>query len=1086
MHIGSDFFRGPVNALSMLHHRVLIFPLAFAIAMSAGATIYYVSPTGNDSNNGTSQSTPWQTINRVNTSTFSMLPGDQVLFQRGGTYRGRLQAGSSGNTTQPVTFGAYGTGAAPIISGSQLVTGWSVHSGSIYKATVSSPVKYLYIGGVRQNVARYPNSGWLFNDLATVNTLQDGALTQGAGYFTGAQAVVRNANWSYEVLTITNFTGTTLSFTPNIQSLGTGAWGYFLQNKLNLLDQAGEWFYDATTSQLYLWAPGGVNPATLTVEVAVTNYGFEMLPNRHHVTVDGLAFQHQILNSFEGSVSDHIIVRNCTFSETYRAFATNCSYNTYEFNTISNTYGTSMVLVDQYAMVKDNVFTNIGMVPGLGESWWGYMGMRVLGPGCIVRNNRLDNIGYIAISFQNSVTVEKNYITNATAMLNDGGGISFDNCDGAIVRDNTVVNTQGSLTTSAANMVDTYHLMGHGIYFGNTSIKNTLVQNNTVVNSSGAGIHVDHTMVSTGNQVKDNVLFNNKIQLTLSDFSNSVGTGATAPYYMATYNNVVSGNILHCLTKDQLCMKLINVWGATPTDFGTFSNNKYYNPYNELSIFYYNQFAGVLEYYNLERWQAERGEDLTGSSRFTEQQRDAYAVTSVLSSNLVVNGTFNTSVTGWTGWPTNAQVSLVGGQLDGNCLYANLPNNSVYNTFTMRNPDAFAIQSGQWYRMKFSLKSDVHGVLDIGVKPNSQILTLLMAGQRTYPFGPLRREVEYIFQDNGYTENAYVQFRNDYTDPRYWLDNVVVERVAVSPVDPATENVVFYNTAASPQSFTLPAGCWQEVGGALTSGSITVDAYRARTFYKSTATTCSGGGGTANNAGVKVFLAGALNWGTGIMRDDLRAAGLIPNAEPYSALGLTLQNAGATISTAVSSMTGNSAMVDWVVVELRNSDAGYSVAERRAAIVLRDGTVVAPDGSTLITFTTTTAGKYVAVRHRNHLGCMSASPLAANGATVDFTSLGTALYGTGATTNDATRRALWPGNSMFDGAVKYTGTSNDRDPILSAIGGVVPTNSAGGYLGTDVNMDAWTVYTGAGNDRDFLLTTIGGVVPTATRVEQLP
>ena len=64
--------------------RLSLATVTLLLSTLAQATIYYVSPTGNDNNNGTSQSTPWRTIDRVNQSTYSIQPGDQVLFQRGG------------------------------------------------------------------------------------------------------------------------------------------------------------------------------------------------------------------------------------------------------------------------------------------------------------------------------------------------------------------------------------------------------------------------------------------------------------------------------------------------------------------------------------------------------------------------------------------------------------------------------------------------------------------------------------------------------------------------------------------------------------------------------------------------------------------------------------------------------------------------------------------------------------------------------------------------------------------------------------------------------------------------------------------
>jgi hypothetical protein len=70
--------------------------------------------------------------------------------------------------------------------------------------------------------------------------------------------------------------------------------------------------------------------------------------------------------------------------------------------------------------------------------------------------------------------------------------------------------------------------------------------------------------------------------------------------------------------------------------------------------------------------------------------------------------------------------------------------------------------------------------------------------------------------------------------------------------------------------------------------------------------------------------------------------------------------------------------------------------------------------------------------------------------------------------------------------LSYTGSGNDRDPILVRIGGIVPTNAVTGYHPEDINLDGSVRYTGSANDRDIILQNIGGVVPTNTRLEQLP
>ena len=99
----------------------------------------------------------------------------------------------------------------------------------------------------------------------------------------------------------------------------------------------------------------------------------------------------------------------------------------------------------------------------------------------------------------------------------------------------------------------------------------------------------------------------------------------------------------------------------------------------------------------------------------------------------------------------------------------------------------------------------------------------------------------------------------------------------------------------------------------------------------------------------------------------------------------------------------------------------------------------------------------------------------------------TATFGTNAQANVNGTMVLWPGDITRDGVVRYTGTGNDRDPVLQAIGGSTPTNVVNTVYSTlDVNLDGAVRYTGSANDRDFILTTVGGTVPTAVRTQQLP
>ncbi|MBL0035117.1 MAG: hypothetical protein IPP26_04965 [Flavobacteriales bacterium] len=230
---------------------------------------------------------------------------------------------------------------------------------------------------------------------------------------------------------------------------------------------------------------------------------------------------------------------------------------------------------------------------------------------------------------------------------------------------------------------------------------------------------------------------------------------------------------------------------------------------------------------------------------------------------------------------------------------------------------------------------------------------------------------------------------------------------------------------------------------------------------------------------MRVFLAGPYD--ASPMRADLVANGLLPNTDPY---GL-----GATASPAVMAFTGLAAPVDWAVVELRNSVTPTTVVASAAVLIQRNGNLMMPSGEQTITFGNTPAGTYhVAVKHRNHLGAMTFTPLLLRdpGTLLDLTLGITATYGTNARQTVSGGLALWAADVSGDGLLKYTGSNNDRDLILVRIGGTVPTNTTAGYWLEDVNLDGVVRYTGGNNDRDPILQNIGGSTPTNTRIGQLP
>jgi hypothetical protein len=82
-----------------------------------GPATYYVSPSGSDKHSGTSTSSPWRSISKVNSRTFGS--GDRILFQGGSTFSGTLIFGAQdvGSAVTPIVVSSYGTGRATINGG---------------------------------------------------------------------------------------------------------------------------------------------------------------------------------------------------------------------------------------------------------------------------------------------------------------------------------------------------------------------------------------------------------------------------------------------------------------------------------------------------------------------------------------------------------------------------------------------------------------------------------------------------------------------------------------------------------------------------------------------------------------------------------------------------------------------------------------------------------------------------------------------------------------------------------------------------------------------------------------------------------
>jgi uncharacterized repeat protein (TIGR01451 family) len=246
----------------------------------------------------------------------------------------------------------------------------------------------------------------------------------------------------------------------------------------------------------------------------------------------------------------------------------------------------------------------------------------------------------------------------------------------------------------------------------------------------------------------------------------------------------------------------------------------------------------------------------------------------------------------------------------------------------------------------------------------------------------------------------------------------------------------------------------------------------------------------------KVYLQGALFGVTfsnppantvvdSLMRDELRTKNLIPLTSPYGYWNPTLPDS--TIVPAVLTVSGPNAIVDWVFVELRSAADPTVIVSSRSALLQRDGDIVELDGISPIQVRAASSQAYfVAVRHRNHLAVMTASPIALtpSGVVVDFRQPTTPTFVKGPAAIHQAQvvvvqgRAMWAGNALRDNVVIYQGTNNDVNVVAQQVINApantfkLPFYILKGYFSGDINMNGEVIFQSTRNDVEFIYQNI--------------
>ncbi len=586
------------------------------LSTSTGKTYYVSQSTGSDSYTAAqaqNPTTPWKTIAKVNAQTF--LPGDSILFKRGDIWNNEtITVSSSGNSTAPITYGAYGSGNQPLISGFTTITGWTNEGNGIYSKIISpqSFPNVVAVDGVNTGMGRWPNAGTAnggyltFESNTGATSITDNQLTSlTSNNWAGAEIVTRTNNWWIDKGKVASQVGNVITYATPIRYDAIPGYGYFIQNDLRTLDQVGEWYYNSTTKKFSMYF-GTNTPGYYVVQVSTTDELFSSSA-KNYITLDGLSFAGANTSAvrFRATVAaNHVTVNNCNIDlsgldgiyidgGTSNITISNCNINNSHDHAI---YIGVWAGTANTATVSNNNISNIGLMPGMGGANDPDNSMIISCDNSLIENNLISFSGYNGMSIRaqrSNVTIKNNFITDSCKIKDDCAGIylytnTYNNHPTNYIQNNIVLNSISNhegVKTGAT-------VISHGIYLDNNT-ENTVIANNTVANNAGSGIFLGYQ--TKNDIITQNTSYNNGHQLW-----SLRGAGVLNPAFTITDNIFFAKDA----AKD-----LVFIDGSDPTFLGTMNNNYYDRPINDDNVFYI-ATAPIYPRYKLSEWQTVYNQDL--------------------------------------------------------------------------------------------------------------------------------------------------------------------------------------------------------------------------------------------------------------------------------------------------------------------------------------------------------------------------------------------------------------------------------------------------------------------------------------------
>lgn len=430
--------------------------------------LLFVSPYGNDNNDGTSEDTALKTIAKAQAKAklYRNLGSEQVtIYLREGIYEPFTIEGSaqSGTKDCKIVYENYPGEKAVVSQGTYLdgtkftdVTDKNVLEKikedvrdkikqfdlSAYNITgIENDIAYgtntsvgamLYVNDKTMNIARWPDSGY-------VNPSEIGGMIDGrtvkitnrdltdrfnndnnlwiGGYF--------SAGWAYETEKIEKVNDNTLSLN-NDMLLDTSR--IYLFNSLQMLDSPGEWYIDANSKILYFYPADDLKDSEIMFSTGKKN--IVSVKNASYVTIRGLTVEGTQGCGIDVTNSENIEITECEIKNiTTNAVKLNEVFESKVSGNKIYNMGCSGIVLSQFTKRNDLISGNVEISGNEIYNFSQFVrtytpAVALSGVGNIVKNNKIHDAPHNAIMFSlNNNVIEYNDIYNVLSETDDAGAI---------------------------------------------------------------------------------------------------------------------------------------------------------------------------------------------------------------------------------------------------------------------------------------------------------------------------------------------------------------------------------------------------------------------------------------------------------------------------------------------------------------------------------------------------------------------------------------------------------------------------------------------------------------------------------------